>query len=209
VNDPMRILKADHREAEKLMEQLGETEEGPERQALLDELTSKLTAHMEMEERIVYGPVAKQVGAEDEEEAEIEHNLARETLRKLREMVAMPGFGAVVDMLKGGIKHHVEEEETQLLPDLKDAVSKDEWAAMGDKIAQAKRAAGLPVPQAAQRKSAKRTAKKTTAKKTAAKKTAAKNTAVKKTAAKNTAAKKSTAQKSPAKRKATAGGRSR
>jgi hypothetical protein len=195
----MRILKADHREAEKLMEQLGETEEGPEREALLDELTMKLTAHMEMEERIVYGPVAKHVGAEDEEEAEIEHKLTRETLRKLREMVAMPGFGAVVDMLKGGVSHHVKEEETELLPDLKDAASKDEWAAMGDKIAQAKRAAGLPVPQAAQRKSAKRTTKKTTAKKAAAKKTVAKKSTAKKTAAK----------KSPAKRKATAGGRPR
>ena len=185
MNDPMRILKADHREAEKLIEQLGETEEGSKREALLDELTMKLTAHMQMEEQIVYGPVAKQVGAEDEEEAEIEHDLARETLQKLRQMVAVPGFGAVVEMLKGGIGHHVEEEETQLLPELKDAVSKEEWAAMGDAIVKAKKAAGLPVPQPSRRKSAKRTS----AKRTSAKSTAAKSTA--------------------AKRKATAGGRSR
>jgi hemerythrin superfamily protein len=199
VNDPMRILKADHREAKKLIEQLGETEEGSKREALLDELTMKLTAHMEMEERIVYGPVAKEVGAEDEEEAEIEHNLARETLQKLRQMVAVPGFGAVVEMLKGGIEHHVEEEETQLLPELKDAVSKDEWAAMGDALAKAKQAAGLPVPQPARRKSAKRTAKRTSARSTAARRTSSKPTAAKRTAATRT----------PAKRKATAGGRSR
>jgi hemerythrin-like domain-containing protein len=185
VNDPMRILKADHREAEKLMEQLGETEEGSKREALLDELTVKLTAHMEMEEQIVYGPVAREVGTEDEEEAEIEHNLARDTLQKLHEMVAVPGFGAVVDMLKGGISHHVEEEETQLLPELKDAVSREEWAAMGDAIVRAKKAAGLPVPQPAQRRSAKR-AKQSAAKQTAANKTMAKRTAAKKTTAKRT-----------------------
>jgi hemerythrin-like domain-containing protein len=185
VNDPMRILKADHREAEKLMEQLGETEEGSKREALLDELTVKLTAHMEMEEQIVYGPVAREVGTEDEEEAEIEHNLARDTLQKLHEMVAVPGFGAVVDMLKGGISHHVEEEETQLLPELKDAVSKEEWAAMGDAIVRAKKAAGLPVPQPAQRRSAKR-AKQSAAKQTAANKTMAKRTAAKKSTAKRT-----------------------
>jgi hemerythrin-like domain-containing protein len=185
VNDPMRILKADHREAEKLMEQLGETEEGSKREALLDELTVKLTAHMEMEEQIVYGPVAREVGTEDEEEAEIEHNLARDTLQKLHEMVAVPGFGAVVDMLKGGISHHVEEEETQLLPELKDAVSREEWAAMGDAIVRAKKAAGLPVPQPAQRRSAKR-AKQSAAKQTAANKTMAKRTAAKKSTAKRT-----------------------
>jgi hemerythrin-like domain-containing protein len=193
VNDPMRILKADHREAEKLIEQLAETEEGPKREALLDELTMKLTAHMEMEERIVYGPLAQEVGAEDEEEAEIEHNLARETLQKLRAMVDVPGFGAVVEMLKGGISHHVEEEETQLLPDLKDAVSKEEWAAMGDAIVKAKRAAGLPVPQPAVRKSAKR----------------AKRSPAKSTSGKSKSTKATTTKRAPAERKATAGAGSR
>ena len=119
-NDPMRILKADHREVEKLLDKLAESDEGAEREQMVDELVTKLTAHMEAEESIVYPPVKREVGEEDEEEAQIEHGLAREGLSKVQQMVEMPGFGAAVEMLKGGISHHVEEEETQLLPELKE-----------------------------------------------------------------------------------------
>lgn len=156
-NDPMRILKADHREVEKLLDKLADSEEGAEREQMVDELVTKLSAHMQAEEAIVYPPVKAEVGEEDEEEAEIEHGLAREGLEKLQKMVQMPGFGAAVEMLKGGISHHVEEEETQLLPELKESLERDEWLAIGDALVEAKRAAGLPVPQPPRRKSTKRT----------------------------------------------------
>lgn len=156
MNDPMRILKADHREVEKLLTKLSDTDEGPERESLVEELTTKLSAHMEMEETIVYPPIVTNIGAEDGEEAQVEHDLAREALGKLSQMLTTPGFGAVVEMLKGGISHHVEEEEGQLLPELKDALSREEWMAMGDAIAEAKQAAGLPVPQPPRRRSTKR-----------------------------------------------------
>ena len=159
MNDPMRILKADHREVEQLLTKLAESEEGDEREAMVGELVTKLTAHMEMEESIVYPQVRTEVGAEDEEEAEVEHGLAREGLTKLQEMVTAPGFGAAVEMLKGGIKHHVEEEEKQLLPELNAALDRDEWLAIGDKLAEAKQALGMPVPQAPRRRSSKRKAK--------------------------------------------------
>jgi len=156
-NDPMRILKADHREVEKLLDKLADSEEGAEREQMVEELVTKLSAHMDAEESIVYPKVKAEVGEEDEEEAEIEHRLAREGIDKVQQMVEMPGFGAAVEMLKGGISHHVEEEETQLLPELKDALDRDEWLAIGDALVEAKQAAGLPVPQPARRKSTKRT----------------------------------------------------
>src|SRR6188768_1198775 len=137
-NDPMRILKADHREVEKLLDKLADSEEGAEREAMVDELVMKLRAHMDAEESIVYPPVKAEVGVEDEEEAEIEHGLAREGLEKVQQMVEMPGFGAAVEMLKGGISHHVEEEETQLLPELKERLDRDEWLAIGDALVEAK-----------------------------------------------------------------------
>jgi iron-sulfur cluster repair protein YtfE (RIC family) len=155
-NDPMRILKADHREVEKLLDELADSEEGAERERMVEELVTKLSAHMEAEESIVYPPVRTEVGEEDEEEAEIEHTLAREGLVKVQEMIEMPGFGAAVEMLKGGISHHVEEEETQLLPELKENLDRDAWLAIGDALVEAKQAAGLPVPQPPQRKSSKR-----------------------------------------------------
>jgi hemerythrin-like domain-containing protein len=158
MNDPMRILKADHREVEKLLTRLAETEEGEERESLAAEVGTKLRAHMEMEEQFLYPLVAEQVGPDDEEEASIEHGLAREGLEKAMGMLEAPGFGAVVEMLKGGITHHVEEEETEILPALKESLSRDEWTALGDQFAQAKQAAGLPLPSPPRRRSSKRRA---------------------------------------------------
>jgi len=156
VNDALRILKADHREVKQLLDKLGETDEGQERESLTSEVVTKLSAHMEMEEAIVYPMVKSEVGAEDEEEAEIEHRLAREGIEKMASMVQVPGFGAAVEMVKAGIQHHVEEEEGQILPELKEALSREQWLALGDRLAEAKRAAGMPVPEAPKRRSTKR-----------------------------------------------------
>lgn len=156
MNDPMRILKADHREVERLLKRLADTDEGRERRQLADEVAMKLTSHMEIEESIVYPPVSEEVGEEDREEAEIEHRLARQGLDTMMSMLDQPGFGAAVQMLLGGISHHVEEEERELLPELRSAMDRDEWEAMGDAIAAAKQAAGLPVPDQTRRRSSKR-----------------------------------------------------
>jgi iron-sulfur cluster repair protein YtfE (RIC family) len=145
VPDPMTLLKADHREAKKLLEQLGETEPGAERADVLAQLVEALSLHMMLEEELIYPKAAERLEPQEAEEAEIEHGLAREGLAKLQEMVDVPGFGAAVDMLKGGILHHVHEEETALLPELKGAMERDEWMAIGDAIVEAKEAAGMPV----------------------------------------------------------------
>ncbi len=222
MNDPMRILKADHREVEQLLKRLADTDEGDERNELAHEVNLKLTAHMEIEESIVYPPVSDVVGEDDREEAEIEHGLARQGLATMMSMLELPGFGAAVQMLAGGVSHHVEEEERELLPELRNALERDEWQAMGDAIAAAKEAAGLPVPEPTARRSSKRQGrssgatrvseskrrsastakKKPAAKKPAAKKTAAKKTAAKKQAAKQTAANKTNAQKTSAQKTA-------
>jgi hemerythrin-like domain-containing protein len=156
MNDPMTILKADHRDVKKLLTSLGDSEEGPEREKMAAEVQSALTLHMRIEEEILYPAVAEHVGEDDEEEAEIEHGLVREGLTKMLAMVDAPGFGAVAEMLLGGIEHHVEEEETEILPALKEALPRADWLALGDSIAQAKTDAGQPPAKPKARRSTKR-----------------------------------------------------
>lgn len=154
--DPMRLLKSDHREVERLLDRLSDSDEGAERRSMVDELVTKLALHMQIEEELIYPLVAAEVGAEDEEEAEIEHSLAREGLSKLESMVEAPGFGAAVEMLKGGIKHHVEEEEKEILPELRTAMERDAWQELGEQILLAKEAAGAPASADTRRRSSKR-----------------------------------------------------
>jgi len=103
-----------------LLDELSESERGPDREALVFELTQALQLHMRFEETEIY-PLLGRIDGEMEEEAEIEHGLARDGLSKMTELVAAPGFGAAVEMVKAGISHHVEEEEQEAFPKLRES----------------------------------------------------------------------------------------
>lgn len=118
--DVLNHLVKEHREVERLLDELAESEPGSQRESTVDELTKALTTHMLVEEQFVYPIVKEVVGGEEEQEAENEHQLARDGLAKLQELVSEPGFGAAVDMVKAGIKHHVEEEEDEIFPKLRE-----------------------------------------------------------------------------------------
>jgi hemerythrin superfamily protein len=117
----LQTLESQHRAAEDLLGQLEKATEAAEQQPLVEQLTTALSEHMAIEEEQVYPELAR-VDAEMAEEANIEHGLAREGLSKLQDMVGQPGFGAAVEMVKGGISHHVEEEEGQAFPKLRAAL---------------------------------------------------------------------------------------
>lgn len=139
MNDPIAILKKDHRDAAVLLKALANGKPSATRRKTNAKLVAALTLHMAIEERLLYPLVAKRVDKEDAHEASIEHGLARDGLAKMTELVDEPGYGAAVAMVTAGIKHHVKEEETDVFPKLKSKLSRDELAALGDAVAAAKK----------------------------------------------------------------------
>lgn len=118
--DILDELERQHREAEDLLAQLEEAEEEREQRPLVERLLAAMAEHMEIEEREVYPELAK-LDEEMDEEARIEHGLAREGLATLQQMIGKPGFGAAVAMVQAGIEHHVDEEEGEAFPKLREA----------------------------------------------------------------------------------------
>jgi hypothetical protein len=149
--DPFTMLEHDHRQVERMLKALAESEPGPERVALVEQLTMAFELHAQFEERAVYPLVTDVMDAETEEEAEVEHGLAREGLAKLSAMLDAPGFGAAVEMLEGGISHHVEEEEGEIFPALRKAVDTSTKDRLASELRAVKAEAGLPIvdPQSA------------------------------------------------------------
>jgi len=139
--DVLEHLMQEHRQVEQLLTKLSEAEEA-ERAPLIEELADSLTVHMAVEERFLYPIVEKVVGDEEEEEAESEHGLAREGLDKLRSMQEQPGFGAAVDMLTAGIKHHVREEEDEIFPKLRQKAASELKALEPDELEAEVRSSG-------------------------------------------------------------------
>jgi iron-sulfur cluster repair protein YtfE (RIC family) len=112
-------LESQHRMVEDLLHKLESESDTTRQQRLVDELIAALTEHMEIEESQVY-PGLQRVDPEIATEADVEHRLAREGISTLQSMVGMPGFGAAVAMLQAGIEHHVQEEEGEAFPKLRE-----------------------------------------------------------------------------------------
>ena len=140
MNDPIAILKRDHREAAAILRQLKESKRpSATRRRLTAKVTSALQLHMEIEESLIYPLVARDVDEDEEQEAETEHLLALEGLERMGELVDDGGFGAALAMVTAGIRHDVREEESEMFPELKATLTREELLALGDEVAKAKR----------------------------------------------------------------------
>lgn len=148
--DILEHLEHEHREVERMLDELAASEEGGEREQLILDLEEALRLHMAVEEQHVYPIVVDVMDPEDETEARIEHDLARDGIAKLKALSEEPGFGAVVDMVRAGIAHHVEEEEDEIFPELRekagDRIARLDPEALEDRTEPIDREPEVPLP---------------------------------------------------------------
>jgi iron-sulfur cluster repair protein YtfE (RIC family) len=141
MSDVTRILEKDHRKVEQLFEQI-KKQQGSIRANLVEQLGAELRLHMRVEETIVYPFVVKQLngdGKEMVEEAKTEHAGARKVLAEVERLSPNePGFDGALEMLEAGIKHHVEEEETEVFPKLRKSASSAQLNEVGEQVDEAK-----------------------------------------------------------------------
>lgn len=131
MTDVVELIERDHREMEALFDRVLAGD--GDRQQLLDEITSRLEAHARAEELEVY-PVLTRADPGEEEEVERahdEHHEAEHLLRMARALVVSPHFDEAFTAFVKAVGHHVEEEESEVLPALRDAVDAGRLAEMG------------------------------------------------------------------------------
>jgi hemerythrin superfamily protein len=131
MTDVVELIERDHRELEGLFDRVLAGD--GDRQRLLDEITSRLEAHARAEELEVY-PVLTRADPGEKEEVEHandEHHEAEHLLRMARALVVSPHFDEAFTAFVAAVKHHVEEEESEVLPALRDAVDAGRLAEMG------------------------------------------------------------------------------
>jgi hemerythrin superfamily protein len=148
--DAVTLITNDHRLLEGLFAQLA-ADQG-DRHALVEEITARLSAHARAEEQQVY-PAISQAAPDDDQKVDHayhEHREAEHELTKVRNLIASPHFGDAVAAFIAAVKHHVEEEETEVLPRLRQIVDADELQRLGAAFAQARARelakAGLAAP---------------------------------------------------------------
>src|SRR4051812_24058306 len=112
-------LTEEHRKVENMLAELASSQPGEERDATVTELEEALQTHMALEERYVYPLVKENVGAHEFTDATNEHNDTRRGLQQVRDLVGQSGFEAALKELATGIQHHVQEEEGEIFPKLR------------------------------------------------------------------------------------------
>jgi hemerythrin superfamily protein len=144
--DAITLLKNDHRSVEKLFrrfEQAGENAYA-EKRKLVDLIIEELSQHAAIEEQVFY-PVARATvpGVEDMAlESLEEHHIVKWVLSELDGMDPHDvRYEAKVTVLIENVRHHVEEEETELFPKVRDKLGRNDLNDVGEALASAKRVA--------------------------------------------------------------------
>lgn len=129
--DVVDLIMQDHRELERMFDELKQSPE--KRRALVPVMTTLLFAHSRAEEAEVY-PAAREAGArEDVEHSQQEHLAADQVAEQLGEAdPGSPEFDDLLGQLVHAVKHHLEEEEKTVLPDMRKLMDPEQLTELGD-----------------------------------------------------------------------------
>ena len=130
--DPVRMLKEDHATVKSLFEKLEALGDGATRQRrdLAERICDELEVHAEIEERLFY-PALQESGDSDLEdvlaESYEEHRIVKELVSQIRSCDPSDDqYRAKLKVLGEQVDHHVEEEESEMLPQAYAALGDDE-----------------------------------------------------------------------------------
>lgn len=116
----IEMLREDHRKVQELFEKFEESSDGKEQ--ICEQAIAELETHATLEEEIFYPAAQKQI--EDKElidEAHEEHHVVKLIMAELKKMTASDErFEAKFKVMSESVKHHIQEEESELFPMIED-----------------------------------------------------------------------------------------
>ncbi len=135
--DPIAMLEEDHRRVEQLFEQYADGQDP----TIAEQICLELTVHAELEEQDVYPILKNDVpeGQELEQEAEREHAEVKQLIQQVMQKgFDDPSVPELMLQIEEGVTHHVEEEETEVFPKMRDTLGEDTLQQLGEKATQTK-----------------------------------------------------------------------
>jgi hemerythrin superfamily protein len=141
--DAISLLKDDHRTVERLFKRFEKTGDRAlvDRRRIVNEIIRELSIHAEIEETIFYPAVREAVPPTEDMVLESleEHHVVKWLLSELDGMAPdAERFEAKVTVLMENVRHHVKEEESDLFPKVRRALSRKALDDMGEAMGRAK-----------------------------------------------------------------------
>jgi Hemerythrin HHE cation binding domain len=145
-NDAIAMLKRDHDKVKALFDQFEKAERKAEKQKIVKQALEELRIHSTLEEEIFYPAVREQLKNGIMIEADEEHHVAKVLIAELDTIESdNDHFDAKFTVLAESVRHHIKEEEDEMLPKARDL--KIDFQALGEKMERRKaelKAKGLP-----------------------------------------------------------------
>ncbi len=131
-------IKKDHRKTDQEIAELEKRVKGPQDPSLepiFVPMKQELLGHMAAEEKLIYPPLEKEM-KEKVADAIKEHNEVRQLLDKLAAGGSMPEteWTRLLQEMKQGIQHHVEEEEKEILPAFERMFDREKLLQLGEEF---------------------------------------------------------------------------
>jgi hemerythrin-like domain-containing protein len=135
MSDVITIIENDHREVERLFAAYAQAASPTDKDRLLDEIRLALAPHAAAEEILVYPTLRRTApnGGGQASHAIDEHQEIKRILSEVDKMSTDdPQRDQKVADLQRAVEHHVEEEESQLLPSLRAALDAQRLEDLGE-----------------------------------------------------------------------------
>jgi hemerythrin superfamily protein len=126
--DIFELIKADHRKVEELFSQIEKTNSSKQLDQYFKQLYKELNIHAQVEELTFYPSMRNYEDTEElVDEAEEEHTEVKVMLEQMKSMDSTSAeFKQKIIQLKDAVGHHVQEEENEIFPKVRQSMSDEE-----------------------------------------------------------------------------------
>src|ERR1700716_4254646 len=114
------ILRKDHDSAKDLFGEVEKAETPAAKEKIIDQAVTALKIHAVLEEEIFYPAVRQHVGSKVMNEADEEHHVAKVLIAELDRGANNEHRDAKFTVLAESVRHHITEEENEMLPKAKE-----------------------------------------------------------------------------------------
>ena len=141
-SDAVQILTRDHREVESLFQRYEKSSDADEKIQIAHEVVHELAVHGEIEELLFYPRLRTKLpdGNDVADEAIHEHVEIKQVLNAIdKTSVADEVLDERMRKLMAEVRHHVQEEENEIFPQVRAALSDDDLASLGQSLEAARK----------------------------------------------------------------------
>ena len=141
--DGLELLISDHREVEQLFSQFEAASPSSNiAQEIGEKIIKELSVHAVIEEQVLYPAARKEIEDGEVDHAIDEHQEVKELLAKVDgKSVDDDEVRATFQEIKSNVEEHVQEEENEMFPKLRDKMDQEQLQKLGEQMEKAKKGA--------------------------------------------------------------------